>query len=464
MKIKKFLALMCAAATIFISCDDDKNAGLPTIDASIKSRTGAFEVVQERTLTLVGVINSSHVGVSAVYGWTIDGVRQSSTDTVLDFSHSLVGEHVVTFTATNEFGRSTATATIIVRGKYAKGVFVLNEGALGHENGSLIHIAEDGYITENADFAVNGKELGITSQHMFFGNGKIYIVSKSTDAAHLRRVVVLDAETLNEVADYTDDLNTAGLASCDNIGALNNEIFLSASNAIYSFNTQTKAVTKIKNGNVSLVRMYASKGKLFAVHNQNATNCFVKVFEAGKDTISAQINFGANIRSIALADDGNLFVALATTPAEIRKMNINNYSITATNALSTGTFAGAGWSSATQSIFPKGDTIYFYSSTSSPVNIYKHIFSTNETNLVGNIYPFLPYTINYGGIGISPKTGKVYVSTIGGYGSYNTANAITVLNFESGEAPAGADKIKHIEDYIGYTRFAAGIYFPESYE
>ncbi|MDR1347444.1 MAG: DUF5074 domain-containing protein [Prevotellaceae bacterium] len=463
MKIRKILALSCAMATFaFVSCDDDKTIGLPptppvpSMEVSIKSLTGSFEVIQGKTLTLVGVVNATDIPAGTVYTWTVDGVVQSSSDTVLNFSNPLPDEYTVTFSATGEYGTSIATEKIKVRGKYANGVFILNEGSISTEVGSLNHIDEDGDITASVGMEINGSDFGITSQHMFIGNGKVYIVSKATDAAHLRRVVVLDLETMHELADYTEDLNAANLGPCDNIAALSNEIFLAAQDGIYSFNTATKAVTKIKNGTVSMMRMHASKGKLFAVNNN-----YVKVFEQGKDTISAQIQFGAAIRSIAHSGDGNIYVAFAN---EIQKLNANDYSIMATSTLSTGTVAsGAGWMSANQTISAKGDTIYFYSSTTSPINIYMHIFSQNKTSLIANVAPFLPYTINYGGVAISPKTGNVYVSTIGSYGAYMSENAITVIKFEKGAAP-GANAIKHVEDYIGYTRFAAGIYLPENYE
>ncbi|MDR1552418.1 MAG: DUF5074 domain-containing protein [Prevotellaceae bacterium] len=462
MKIRKILALLCASATLaFVSCDDDKSIGLPptppipSVDVSIKSQTGSFEVVQGKTLTLVGVVDAADMPVGTVYAWTVDGITQSSSDTVLNFSNPVSGEYTVTFSASNEYGTSIATEKIKVRGKYANGVFILNEGSISTEVGSLIHIDADGDITASVGMEINGKDFGITSQHMFIGNGKVYVVSKSTDSEHLRRVVVLDLETLKEVADYTEDLNAANLGACDNIAALSNEIFLAAQDGIYSFNTATKAVTKIKNGTVSMMRMHASKGKLFAVSGQ-----YVKVFEQGKDTISTQINFGAAIRSIAHSGDGNIYVAFAN---EIKKLNTGDYSIMETSTLSTGTIAAGGtWSAAHQSISAKGDTVYFYSSTSSP-SIFMHIFSQNKTNLIANITPFLPYSMNYGGIAISPKTGNVYVSTIGSYAGYKTDNAITVIKFEKGAAP-GANAIKHIEDYIGYTRFAAGIYLPENYE
>jgi hypothetical protein len=466
MKLKKFLTLSCVLATLaFVSCDDDKSIGLPptppipSVDVSIKSQTGSFEVIQGKTLTLVGVVDATDIPSGTVYTWTVDGVAQSSSDTVLNFSNPLPGEYTVTFSASNDYGTSIATERIKVRGKYSTGVFILNEGSITTEVGSLNHIDEDGNITASVGMEINGRDFGVTSQHMFIGNGKAYIVSKATDAEHLRRVVVLDLETMREIADYTDDLNAAGVFSYqENIAALDKEIYLSESGTIYSFNTETKAVTKIKNGTVSMMRMHASKGKLFAVNGN-----YVKVFEEGKDTISAQIDFGAAIRSIAHSGDGNIYVAFTN---EIKKLNTSDYSIMATSTLSAGSIAaGGGWAAAHQSISAKGDTVYFYSSASSPINIYMHIFSENTTTLIANVAPFLPYPngFNYGGVAISPKTGTVYVSTIASYGGYRTDNAITVIKFEKGAAP-GANAIKHVEDYIGYTRFAAGIYLTECYE
>ena len=468
MKLSNLLAFICAVvAFTFASCDDDKSIRPdvvlppnPTLDVSIISRTGTFEVIQQKTITLVGVL--SNLDLSSSYTWKVNGVSQSSTDTVLNFSQPNTGEYTVEFIATNEFGTSSATVVITVKGKYQTGVYILNEGSASTEMGSIIHIDADGDITPDAETVVNGNAFGVTAQNMFFANGKIYVVSKSTDAEHLRRLVVLNAETLKEVADYTNDLNTANVFSYqDNVGVIGDEIFLHAQSDVYSFHTVSKAITLIKNGNVSAnYRMYTSKGKLFAVQGNT-----VKVFEAGKDTISMLMDFGAAVRSIARTDDGSILVAVNKTPAEIHKINPADYSVTV-NALSgatttIGTGSGMG---GIQVIYPKGnDTIYFYSPSVSSPSIYQHVFSTNETTLIKNITSFMPFTMNYGGIAISPKTGYVYVSTISGYGMAYRINAITVIQFEKGNTP-GANEIKTIKDYRDYTRFATGIYFPESYE
>ena len=114
-KVRNFLALICAATILtFASCDDDKSIGLPptppipSVDVSIKSQTGAFEVIQGKTLMLVGVVNAADIPSNTVYSWTVDGVSQSSSDTVLNFSNPLPGEYTVTFSASSEYGTSIA--------------------------------------------------------------------------------------------------------------------------------------------------------------------------------------------------------------------------------------------------------------------------------------------------------------------------------------------------------------------
>ncbi|MDR2291992.1 MAG: DUF4465 domain-containing protein [Prevotellaceae bacterium] len=117
MKLKKFLALVCAAATIglaTVSCsDEDVITPLPEeFDVSIVSKTGNFEVLQQDELELTGVVNPRLA--SATYIWTVDGIVQPSTDTVFKFTSNVSGDHTVTFSATNEKGAGLKTVTVKV--------------------------------------------------------------------------------------------------------------------------------------------------------------------------------------------------------------------------------------------------------------------------------------------------------------------------------------------------------------
>lgn len=50
----------------------------------------------------------------------------------------------------------------------SKGVFVLNEGNMTTENGSLTYITPEGYVIGDAYKKVNGTELGNVAQDMAF--------------------------------------------------------------------------------------------------------------------------------------------------------------------------------------------------------------------------------------------------------------------------------------------------------
>ena len=58
------------------------------------------------------------------------------------------------------------------------GTFILNEGNMTTENGSLIYITPAGDIINKVYYNANGTELGNTSQDLFINNGKMYIISQ----------------------------------------------------------------------------------------------------------------------------------------------------------------------------------------------------------------------------------------------------------------------------------------------
>lgn len=62
-----------------------------------------------------------------------------------------------------------------------KGTFILNEGNMTTENGSLTYITADGYVFDDAYKTVNGTELGNVAQDMAFCDGKIYIITQNGD-------------------------------------------------------------------------------------------------------------------------------------------------------------------------------------------------------------------------------------------------------------------------------------------
>ena len=96
----------------------------------------------------------------------------------------------------------------------SKGVFVLNEGNMTTENGSLTYITPEGYVIGDAYKKVNGTELGNVAQDMAFCNGKIYVITQNGDENPVGTkfendgmLIVMNAKTLKkEMALSKNDL------------------------------------------------------------------------------------------------------------------------------------------------------------------------------------------------------------------------------------------------------------------
>lgn len=83
------------------------------------------------------------------------------------------------------------------------GTFVLNEGNMTTENGSLTYVTADGYVFDDAYKTVNGSELGNVAQDMAFYGDKIYIITQNGDVNAVGKkfendgmLIVVNAKTL----------------------------------------------------------------------------------------------------------------------------------------------------------------------------------------------------------------------------------------------------------------------------
>ena len=132
------------------------------------------------------------------------------------------------------------------------GVFVLNEGNMTTENGSLTYITPDGFVIDDAYKAVNGTELGNVCQDMAFYNGKIYIISQNGDENAVGTkfendgmLVVIDAKTLKKEKAFSKS-ELAGLDWPTHIAVLDeSHVYIRDNKGIYRFDTNTKKLTFI---------------------------------------------------------------------------------------------------------------------------------------------------------------------------------------------------------------------------
>ncbi|ERI85712.1 hypothetical protein HMPREF1981_01436 [Bacteroides pyogenes F0041] len=341
------------------------------------------------------------------------------------------------------------------------GAFILNEGNMTTENGSLIFISSSGHVFDKAYANINGQELGNVTQDLFIKDKKIWIISQNGTVAATGTVfknegmlVVANAETMKRVAVYDEVLKENGkykLSWPTHLAVLNDEnVFIRDNQGVSLFNSKTEELTLIPNTRgAAKNRMAVANNKVFVIKSRQLI-----VFEADKKEIVHTIDMGAAISGVITSKDGNLWVSTTGNPNKISKVDSKTFTILKENAITEGRVSNGFWS--TPGITAKGDTLYY--SGGSPV-IYRHIFSTGESKKMIDTKTLVSNAnMVYNGPGVHPITGDVYINTIKGFGWDFTINNISVFNFdEKLPSPLKAN-------YEDYTRFPAGIFFSANFK
>ena len=447
---KSVLAIGTFIVLATVSCSkDDKLAPLPAPEAGIVNVLSKNSVAQEDTLVF-----RVKATPGSTYAWSVNGKTVATKDSVFKFYSNEMGEYTIAVTATLNDRQTTSQEKIAVYGKYKFGTFVLNEGNMTTENGTLTFISPLGVVTDSAYFKANGTELGNVAQDLFIQNNKMYIISQNgktnpvgTPFSNDGMLIVANAETLKKIASYNDELST--LSWPTHVAVLNEEnVIIRDNNGLYRFNTTTKALTFIKGSkSASKLTMTVSNNKIFA-----AAGSKVYVVEANKDTITYGLDMKANVSGVVRANDGNVWVSTTGSPNKISKINYRDYSLIKANDITTGSLS-AGWG-ATPGITAKGDTLYF---SGAGTKMYRHIFNAGSTEFMADAKTLVEdANIVYNNIAVHPITGEVYMNTIKGYGGNFLINNISVFNFNSKPVVSA--------NYKNYTNFPAGIFFTWNYE
>lgn len=429
------------------------------------SKNDATEPPQAPGVDLVNVLSQNAVAqddtlvfkVKATQGstfsWSVDNKDAAVKDSIFKFASKDLGEHTIAVKASRNGVTATSQATVTVHGKYKYGTFVLNEGNMTSENGTLTFISPSGVVTDSAYFKANGTQLGNVAQDLFINNKKIYIISQNgkknavgNSFANDGLLVVANAETLKKEAAYNDELAT--LSWPTHVAVLNEEnVIIRDNSGLYRFNTTTKALTFIKGSrSAAKLTMAVSNNKLFA-----AAGSKVYVIEANKDTLTFGLDMKAAVSGVVKASDGNIWVSTTGSPSKISKINYRDYSVIKANDITTGSVsAGFG---ATPGITAKGDTLYF---SGAGTKIYRHVFSMGSTEFMVDAKTIVENAgIVYNNIAVHPLTGEVYLNTIKGYGLDYLINSISVFNFSNG--------VKLSANHKNHTSFPAGIFFTYNY-
>lgn len=373
------------------------------------------------------------------------------------------------------------------------GVFVLNEGNMTTENGSLTYITPKGEVIDDAYKLANGTELGNVSQNMCIHDGKIYIISQNGDRNPVGTefhndgmLVIADAHTLKKIAAYKKE-DLKGLTWPSHIAVLDEEhVYIrdngipegdNGSGKIWRLNTKDHSLTEVQNtAGVPKAPLYVRNGKVYTFSHENKYNLFnnfyiweiaAKSDEAIQYTVSTGEYTPVHLLPTQKEDTFWTIIkkedrdetAYKITQATLRKDNKTISISYPSYILEDNPNDGA---SGVMMVSPSDDTFYYTSATYLIKGTYKEETSGSasgntpkvETEVLADLSELDSNArIVYNGMGIHPVSGHLYINTIKGMGTLYTTNTIWEFDPTNGFT-------QPVNKWNDYTNFPAGFFFP----
>lgn len=405
-----------------------------------------FAFDETRTLTYTGEVTAVDL-MNVPQGWTaeISAKTKSITVTAPSFSESYYTEGILSLVSIDTKGQTALASARICAVDFSdpKATFVLNEGNMTTENGSIIHITADGHVIDHAYWRMNASELGNSAQDLFITDGKIYILSQNGGNDGI--LVEADAKTLKNTGKFSKE-ELADLSWPTHVTVIGRTAYIRDNNGIWTLDLDSKALTTVENTKGALKNRMAVVGnKVFAPASKS-----ILVLENG--AVVKTISLEGTVTGVIKSDEeGYLWVSCSTSPAQIIKLSASDYTMDKHSLTAGGVSPGWG---ATPGISAKDDKIYFCNNTST---IYCHDFTTNTTETLGDVKSNIAnWGMIYNMPAVHPVTGEYYFNTILGYGWSFLTNDISVYDLSTG-APT------MVADYQNYTHFPAGIFFTASF-
>lgn len=414
---------------------------------------------------------------NAPEGWTVSLSEEKNSITVKAPAESTVSG--VTYTITivieglNGEIRKQDLLFLLINPKAIayddpKGVFVLNEGNMTTENGSLTYITPDGLVIDDAYKVVNGTELGNVCQDMAFCDGKIYIISQNGDENAVGTkfdndgmLVVLDAKTLKKEKAFSKS-ELSGLDWPTHIAVLDeSHIYIRDNKGICRFDLNTKELKFIEGSEgAPKSKFVVMDGKVYFGIVKSYMGSLYEISKDSDEVIKISLPYIVEIDineilGIQPAGDGNVWImSFGFGEYALGKFNLSTKKIIQ-RQISVEVNPGASG----VAFVAKGNDIYYASGTA----IYTLKFDENpeldaESGLEAEkvLCDLNSLDSNakelYNGLGINPATGMLYVNTIKGVGPFYTTNSIW-------EFDTTGDWTVQKNKYDNYTNFPAGFFF-----
>lgn len=472
--------LLLAAALTTASCSsDDTPAAEPTFEFTTGVETGMPVMVVPGTPTTLTYKAEHLAGLTAEalpQGWDI-AIDPAAGSITLEAADDAVSKAVLRLSATGSAAQQPLCEVelrCLNTFDDPAGTFILNEGNMTTENGSLTYISPEGYVLDDAYRTVNGSELGNVAQDMAFCDGKIYVISQNgnknangTEFENDGMLVVMDARTLKRTAAFTND-DLAGLDWPSHIAVLDEQhIYIRDNAGIHRFDATTKTLTAIEGTeDAPKSRFLTMNGKVYTYRSGS----FSKILEMDTQSdvatsYSLPYRLACAIErviGIQPANDGRIWIMSSTSKSVgAGEIAIGKYDMT-TNTMTQRRISVEPEIGASGVVFAAdGNNLYY----ADGVTLYRLPFDEDpslkaDSGLDAEQWLADLSTLDanalqgYNGPAIHPATGHLFVNTIKSFPLF-TQNQVWEFD------PAGAFDAP-VAKYENYTNFPAGFYFPQT--
>lgn len=433
MNKKLQIAFLAIALGLTACVQDEVMPKLPE-DLHIDASSGATNLhqLEKADFTAVGSMVKDGKDVT----WYVNG-KQVARGLNYAFSSNLPGEFEIMIKANGqEFKKKYG-----VRPRFDKGVFLLNEGSMNTETGSLTYLnAKHKVIVDNAFYRVNGKRLGNVCQDMAFANDKIYIISQNGKAhGGEGMLVIAEAKSLKFLSEYTDEKLVA--LNPSHIAVVGDKIYLRTDKGIYVGGEQGGFKFIPETLQASKLNMKTVGDLVFALTQDN------KVLMIQGDRVVASLALAqGKVSGLALSNNGSLFMSY-TNPNRIAKLSQDPKEFKILEEQNEETANLAQKETSSSRIFAYGNMLYIPNDRV----IYVHDFSSKQTSKWSDVNSEEYSTaLNqyYNSLGLDDK-GNVYYAALEGWGAQYKNNLTLIMD---------ATKKTTILEKMGVNAFPAGFY------
>jgi len=311
----------------------------------------------------------------------------------------------------------------VVKGKYAQGYLVVNEGVFTQNNASVTHISSNNAITQQVFKTITGKVLGDNLQSISILGEKAYLMVSNSNKIEVvnrgtfeSKATIFDATTVNKFANprYMAEVgnNKAYVSTWGNFGNIEGKILV--------LDTQTdQIISTLQAGSGAESIVFDSKTNKAFIANSFGTT--ISVYNTSTNSLQTTIDFAPNNpNQMVLDKNGKLWVTTSKTDFTTYTSPTGNLCKinTATNAIETKIDLNAGTENVGSklAVNPAKDVLY-YNFSSGIYEISVDATAQAATPIIQN---------NAYGISINPKNGDVWI----GIANFQTLEGNEVLHYD----------------------------------